>query len=62
MGTAVPAHNQLKGESHENFCMEFGYELDSILGRDDYKEVVEEYKNFSRFFTEEEKETLRKVK
>ena len=48
-------------EDHEDFCDEFGYDIDSIRGRDVYLAVQKESKNLKRLFTEEQLEQLNEI-
>lgn len=45
----------------ENFCLEFGYDNDSISALRTYNAVVSEWDNVSMLFTEEELEKLREI-
>jgi hypothetical protein len=47
--------------SHENFCAEHGYDLDSIKGLETFNAVKKEWENVSKFFTTEELELLREI-
>ena len=45
----------------EDFCLEFGYDEDSISAEKIYIAVIKEYKNLTRIFTEEQMEELREI-
>ena len=45
----------------EDFCSEFGYDEDSRTAEKIYIAVINEYKNLTRIFTEEQMEELREI-
>lgn len=45
----------------ENFCAEYGYDVDSRKAEKTYKSVKEEWMNVERIFTESEMELLREI-
>ncbi len=47
--------------SFEDFCSEFGYNIDSRKAEKIYKSVVEEYEHVNNFFTETEIEELQEI-
>ena len=47
--------------SHSDFCDSFGYDIDSIKGRDVYLAVIDQYSNLARLFTTEHLEQLGEI-
>lgn len=47
--------------SFENFCSEFGYDVDSRKAEKIYKAVCKEFEKVSKFFTDEEIEQLQEI-
>ena len=47
--------------SFENFCSDFGYDLDSRKAEKTYKAVCKEWEKVSNFFTSEELEELQDI-
>ena len=47
--------------THEEFCSDFGYDVDSIKARTIFRACRAEYRSVSRFFTEEEIEFLQEL-
>jgi len=47
--------------THEDFCNEFGYDMDSISSRETYYKVQKEYDNVCKLFNEKEREELQEI-
>lgn len=47
--------------SFENFCSDFGYDIDSRKAYKTYKAVLKEWKNVERLFSSEQIETLQEI-
>jgi hypothetical protein len=47
--------------SHEEFCGNYGYDVDSIQGLKTYRGVVKEWEKVQRFFTAAELEELQEI-